>query len=71
MPLSAANTEAAMDAQPTRTANPFVVTVTLKFVGVNFVPGALYDALNAAYGTVSTEKDAVSPAGPFQFTIAP
>lgn len=70
MPLSAANTEAALDAQPTQTQNPTVVTVELKFVGVNFVPGALYDALNTAYGTVATDKDTMTR-GAYQFTITP
>jgi hypothetical protein len=68
-PLSAAATESAMDAQPSSTARPTVVTLTLEFDGVTFVPGALYDALNAAYGTVTLKQDAVGPYS-YNFKIA-
>ena len=33
-----------------------VVHVTLTFDGVNFDPNALYDALDAGYGTVASDK---------------
>lgn len=60
----AAATEAQVDddaLNPTRTTRPRqVVHVTLVFDGVDFVPNALYDALNAAYGTVGYEKNVAS-----------
>lgn len=36
--------------------NRTTVFVTLEFVGVNFVPDNLFDALDAQYGTVATNK---------------
>ena len=75
MPLSAAATEAAMDAQGTRTiTGRQVVHVTLVFDGVAWNPGAFYDTLNAAYGTVSSLRDAFDPSisqGNYEFLIAP
>lgn len=70
-PLSAAATETLLDTKPSSTANPTVVTVMLEFRGVTFSPGALYDALNAAYGTVATDKDNFPDRGPFNFVVTP
>jgi hypothetical protein len=60
MPLSAANTEARLDdtaVGPTQTHQRRIVHATLIFDGVDFDPSNLYDALNASWGTVATEKD--------------
>lgn len=77
MPLSAAATRTALDAIPAKTvatAGP-VVTVTLKFKGVAYDPVAVYDALDAAYGTVATDRDSLGSAqhgsGTLDFTISP
>ncbi len=53
-----ANTDIdADDLNPTQTQpNRINVYVTLEFVGVNYDPNALYDALDAQYGTVATNK---------------
>ena len=37
-------------------ANDFIVHCTLKFRGVEFIPNDLYDALDAEWGTVSSDK---------------
>jgi hypothetical protein len=73
LPLAAAATETAIDLLPTSTANPTHVTVNLTFRGVTFDPSDLYDALNAQWGTVKSNSDAVGPGrsatGPFDFEI--
>ena len=72
MPLTAAQTEAQLDdtsRNPTQTAgHPVNVHVDLKFVGVAFDPSDLYDALNAQWGTVASDKDTMQR-GTYQFTI--
>jgi hypothetical protein len=68
--MTAAETEAACDAMPTQDQKPTIVTMHIVFDGVAFVPGALYDALNAAYGTVASDKDQRGfNQGDFQFRI--
>lgn len=57
MSLTAAQTRAQLALMGTRNENPAVTEVTLTFRGVNFSPVALYDALDAIYGTVSSERD--------------
>jgi hypothetical protein len=61
MPQTAAATEAAMDAQGTRSVQGRqVVTISLTFdSGQTWNPGAFYDALNTLYGTVSNMNDAI------------
>lgn len=46
-----------------------VVHVTLVFDGVSFDPDALFDALNAGYGTVAYEKNQAAR-GTFIFNIS-
>lgn len=70
MPLSASATRAALAAQATETSNPVKVNLQLVFRGVNFVPTALYDALDAVYGTVASDKD-VQRHKTYQWTITP
>lgn len=70
---SATNTQVdADDLNPTDvvgSAGRRVVHVTLVFDGVTFTPDALYDALDAQYGTVGYEKD-VASRGTYIFNIA-
>lgn len=71
--LSATATESQMDndaLNPTKTGRREIVHVTLVFDGVSYVPDTLYDALNAGYGTVTSEK-AVNSRGTPIFNIAP
>lgn len=73
MPQSAAATRTKLterSTNPTSNADPTIVTVTLKYKGVTYTPEAVYDALDAAYGTVATDKDANSR-GNLHFTITP
>lgn len=71
MPQSAAATETALDAQGTSAvAGRQVVHVELVFENVNWSPGAFYDTLNAAYGTVSNLDDTVAERGPYRFLIS-
>lgn len=71
MPLSATQTEARCDdtaVGPTQTQQRRIVHCTLVFDGVDFDPSTLYDALNASWGTVATEKDEMAR-GCYIFTI--
>lgn len=55
---------------PTQTEEGAQVQVTLTFVGgQQFVPDALYDALDAQWGTVRTNK--VNARGEYSFIISP
>ena len=48
------------------------ITVNLTFENVTFSPVALHTALDAAYGTVTSDTDgAERPMGPYNFRIAP
>jgi hypothetical protein len=70
MPKSSADTTSAIAALPSVTVNPTVVHVALVFEGVAFSPAALRAALDAAYGTVTSDVDgAERPQGPFRFRI--
>jgi hypothetical protein len=71
-PLSSSDTNTQVDddaRNPTQTQDRAVVHCTLVFDGVTFVPDALFDALNAAYGTVAYEKNAVGR-GTYIFNIS-
>lgn len=48
--------------------NRILVTVNLEFVGVTFTPNDLYDALDAQWGTVATNK--VPARNHFDFVIS-
>ncbi len=74
MPLSAAATQTLTSGLTPTVVSPtdnYVVTVTLKFNGVNFSPEGLRAALDAAYGTVSLETDHVRKGGPYRYLIQP
>lgn len=72
MPKSSANTTSTIAALPSTTVNPAVVSVTLVFEGVAFSPAALRTALDAAYGTVTSDVDGDErPMGPYRFRITP
>ena len=80
MPKTSAQTSTATSALPTQTvagapagnSNTVVVHVDLTFDGVNFSPEGLRAALDAAYGTVTSDADgAERPLGPFRYRIAP
>lgn len=61
--LTAAQTKSAFEdtkKNPTSTAKPTVVECTLVFDGVTFDPKAFYEMLDAKYGTVRSDKDAVA-----------
>jgi hypothetical protein len=59
MPIASAALRTALDTKATSDADPTIVTVELKFEGVTFDPVDLYDALNAQWATITTEKDSV------------
>lgn len=72
MPKSSAATATALGALPASNPATQVVAVNLTFAGVSFSPAALHAALDAAYGTVTSDVDgAERPGGPFNFRIAP
>lgn len=70
MPRDATQTRAALAAAPAQTQQGAIVHVALRFNGVTFTPTALFDALDAAYPTVTSDKDTVER-GTYQFTISP
>lgn len=72
-PMTAAQTEAACDAMKSQNQKPTIVTVELKFNGVTFDPSDLYDALNAQWPVVASDKDNRGgfEQGDFSFTITP
>lgn len=73
MPLTAAETKAKFEdtsINPKVYAQRKVVTLNLTFDGVEFDPKVLYEALDAKYGTVSSEKDTVRH-GTYTLNIAP
>ena len=52
--------------------NDVHIQVNLVFENVTFSPVALHTALDAAYGTVTSDTDgAERPMGPYNFRIAP
>lgn len=63
MPLTAAKTKTAFEntKQDVKTkGNPTVVTVMLTFDGVEYKPIDLYEALDAKFGTVSSDADTIA-----------
>lgn len=69
---SATNTQiddSVLNPTVTNTTGRQVVHVTLVFDGVDFIPDDVFDALNAEYGTVATDKN-VNARGCYIFTIS-
>ena len=70
-PLTATQTREQIEdtvRNPVRNAEPVIVHVDLKFAGTEYDPAVLYDALDAAYGNVGSDKDSLA-GGTLQFTV--
>lgn len=66
---AALNTQLGASATKAVAGSGPIVTVTLKFKGVTYDPQDIYEALNAQYGTVTSDRDTQGQ-GALEFTIA-
>ena len=57
MPLTSAQTKAALEKEQEATSNPSKFHIHLLFEGVKVKPVEIFEALDAKFGTVFSQKD--------------